>query len=108
MRRKLGRDDRRCGMRLGAGVARDEADDPFDLLGLEAVASVPAAAPEAIEPEATVGIDHDFDDLGVGKRRHDRRPHRRAEHGARSEEHTSEFQSLMRTSYAVFCLKKKK
>src|SRR3546814_14027994 len=29
-----------------------------------------------------------------------RRPHR-------SEEHTSELQSLMRTSYAVFCLKKK-
>src|SRR3546814_8592816 len=31
---------------------------------------------------------------------HDRR-------GARSEEHTSELQSLMRISYAVFCLKKK-
>src|SRR3546814_5796640 len=34
------------------------------------------------------------------------------EHGkagfARSEEHTSELQSLMRISYAVFCLKKKK
>src|SRR3546814_2092983 len=30
-------------------------------------------------------------------------------HGiARSEEHTSELQSLMRISYAVFCLKKKK
>src|SRR3546814_5279186 len=28
--------------------------------------------------------------------------------GGRSEEHTSELQSLMRTSYAVFCLKKKK
>src|SRR3546814_1265997 len=27
--------------------------------------------------------------------------------GDRSEEHTSELQSLMRTSYAVFCLKKK-
>src|SRR3546814_1378533 len=27
---------------------------------------------------------------------------------ARSEEHTSELQSLMRTSYAVFCLKTKK
>src|SRR3546814_2411685 len=27
---------------------------------------------------------------------------------SRSEEHTSEFQSLMRISYAVFCLKKKK
>src|SRR3546814_1455603 len=27
--------------------------------------------------------------------------------GVRSEEHTSELQSLMRNSYAVFCLKKK-
>src|SRR3546814_6013396 len=30
-----------------------------------------------------------------------------AEAGVRSEEHTSELQSLMRISYAVFCLKKK-
>src|SRR3546814_1777620 len=29
------------------------------------------------------------------------------EHSERSEEHTSELQSLMRISYAVFCLKKK-
>src|SRR3546814_7443267 len=29
-------------------------------------------------------------------------------HATRSEEHTSELQSLMRISYAVFCLKKKK
>src|SRR3546814_8107954 len=35
----------------------------------------------------------------IGARRHD---------GWRSEEHTSELQSLMRNSYAVFCLKKKK
>src|SRR3546814_10483864 len=28
--------------------------------------------------------------------------------GGRSEEHTSELESLMRISYAVFCLKKKK
>src|SRR3546814_4541122 len=34
-----------------------------------------------------------------------RRP---GEGGGRSEEHTSELQSLMRISYAVFCLKKKK
>src|SRR3546814_2973195 len=31
-----------------------------------------------------------------------------AEQGIRSEEHTSELQSLMRISYAVICLKKKK
>src|SRR3546814_9543830 len=34
--------------------------------------------------------------------------HRRQPLGLRSEEHTSELQSLMRISYAVFCLKKKK
>src|SRR3546814_3142534 len=33
---------------------------------------------------------------------------RGAARAARSEEHTSELQSLMRISYAVFCLKKKK
>src|SRR3546814_10070209 len=33
---------------------------------------------------------------------------RRALSTSRSEEHTSELQSLMRISYAVFCLKKKK
>src|SRR3546814_2123415 len=31
-----------------------------------------------------------------------------APHATRSEEHTSELQSLMRISYAVFCLQKKK
>src|SRR3546814_13407745 len=31
----------------------------------------------------------------------------RESRGVRSEEHTSELQSLMRSSYAVFCLKKK-
>src|SRR3546814_6579024 len=36
------------------------------------------------------------------------RGQRAADGPHRSEEHTSELQSLMRTSYAVFCLKKKK
>src|SRR3546814_9428703 len=35
-------------------------------------------------------------------------PKIRMPEGLRSEEHTSELQSLMRNSYAVFCLKKKK
>src|SRR3546814_9061637 len=35
-------------------------------------------------------------------------PKRVREPGIRSEEHTSELQSLMRISYAAFCLKKKK
>src|SRR3546814_4234842 len=35
------------------------------------------------------------------------RPTNRRRHGVRSEEHTSELQSLMRISYAVFCLNNK-
>src|SRR3546814_6618775 len=44
------------------------------------------------------------------RKRHDLAVCRGAEKGRlhRSEEHTSELQSLMRISYAVFCLKKKK
>src|SRR3546814_5639394 len=43
--------------------------------------------------------------LAVGRRS---RPRTKAQSTTRSEEHTSELQSLMRTPYAVFCLKKKK
>src|SRR3546814_1104660 len=50
------------------------------------------------------------DGHGAGRGR--ARGHRQARHpqraAHRSEEHTSELQSLMRISYAVFCLKKKK
>src|SRR3546814_4893211 len=53
---------------------------------------------------------------GRGRESAGRQPRRLAAPGAappaarrpRSEEHTSELQSLMRISYAVFCLKKKK
>src|SRR3546814_6393204 len=45
-----------------------------------------------------------LDDVPCGQRRRDRFGERLA---GRSEEHTSELQSLMRISYAVFCLNKK-
>src|SRR3546814_7406963 len=45
---------------------------------------------------------------GAGMGQRYRRPDRMAPARLRSEEHTSELQSLMRISYAVFCLKKKK
>src|SRR3546814_6243392 len=57
----------------------------------------------------------DQDHMAPIRRLLDREDHRgmdaaRATHipTSRSEEHTSELQSLMRISYAVFCLKKKK
>src|SRR3546814_4346061 len=52
--------------------------------------------------------------VGAQQYRHRQREHLRGlpqsrrQAGERSEEHTSELQSLMRISYAVFCLKKKK
>src|SRR3546814_4023295 len=73
-------------------------------------------------PSKMRGSDHDrYDDqpeqgiVGEGRFHPPRRNHagqRRRAHRHigcwRSEEHTSELQSLMRISYAVFCLKKKK
>src|SRR3546814_5234570 len=45
---------------------------------------------------------------GGGNAVHHREPQAAWRCAVRSEEHTSELQSLMRISYAVFCLKKKK
>src|SRR3546814_2439716 len=49
---------------------------------------------------------HRYLRIGAGRRRGDH-PQGRGLRHRRSEEHTSELQSLMRISYAVFCLKKK-
>src|SRR3546814_5761401 len=46
-------------------------------------------------------------DVGDWETGHAADAERRSPAGIRSEEHTSELQSLMRISYAVFCLKKK-
>src|SRR3546814_1270009 len=63
-----------------------------------------------IHRERHVRGDHIFLERGGNDVRH-RLPAeflRRRKRAPRSEEHTSELQSLMRISYAVFCLKKKK
>src|SRR3546814_3157885 len=57
------------------------------------------------EQEADIGEHLPF--AGNGEEQPQRRA-KRVELVERSEEHTSELQSLMRISYAVFCLKKKK
>src|SRR3546814_8040522 len=49
-----------------------------------------------------------FDAVGQEKGEPDGYGRNRSRGPKRSEEHTSELQSLMRISYAVFCLKKKK
>src|SRR3546814_9846098 len=75
---------------LGRGIAARVGDHlQIDVLGDILPGGERRAAPDrVIRPEHAQPVD----------------PRRRLE---RSEEHTSELQSLMRTSYAVFCLKKK-
>src|SRR3546814_9805298 len=63
----------------------------------------PSAAIGALG-DAIAGALGELDGLDAAALREDRR----AKFLARSEEHTSELQSLMRSSYAVFCLTKKK
>src|SRR3546814_3943439 len=72
----------------------NQKEEKHRLLGLRPAGSWPSAAPDRFSDPPT------------------RHPHDEPASPARfllerSEEHTSELQSLMRISYAVFCLKKK-
>src|SRR3546814_4275641 len=80
---------------------RAHADDIADRQFGHALAEIEplfeALAPACADRHSCVGDDDTRKTLGES----------RHETQARSEEHTSELQSLMRISYAVFCLKKK-
>src|SRR3546814_4075187 len=82
------------GRRVYLGVAEQDLDDAdvdaiFEKMGGETVPQRVRSDP-LVDVRGLGGLDDDAVEL------------------ARSEEHTSELQSLMRISYAVFCLKKKK
>src|SRR3546814_4074386 len=109
----LAPDDLVTQLLLARGVARDDIDrqraptlrgfvpDPSIFRDMDAAAARLADA--ALRREAvTVFGDYDVDGATSAATT---RPLPLA---IRSEEHTSELQSLMRISYAVFCLKKKK
>src|SRR3546814_5889963 len=99
------------GLRMALGIAADLdveaavvlAADEFDQVG--GVAEIAGVA-HARGQVAAQRDDAAAADLLVTLQQ--RRQFRAAAAHARSEEHTSELQSLMRISYAVFCLKKKK
>src|SRR3546814_4007127 len=75
------------------GVIRPQmARDPAGGGGLVIKTFVKADG-ESLDRLCRLGLHHGDDQRGID--------------AARSEEHTSELQSLMRISYAVFCLKKK-
>src|SRR3546814_2848224 len=86
-RRRLGGGARGARRRLGLGIERQQKGGRL------------AAKPEAARQRRG----RDSGDKRGAKSTHHGHPH-----SLRSEEHTSELQSLMRISYAVFCLKKKR
>src|SRR3546814_3866290 len=102
--------------RIGAGVELESVGEfrqrrfglvgarPQEFLGARRhdrdriiVEAMPIAERAALEPVMVEFDPHHVEPVKVERMR-----------VARSEEHTSELQSLMRISYAVFCLKKKK
>src|SRR3546814_7529192 len=100
------------GARLGARVVAARADQADkgvvrQVGGVERVAQL-LAQPHR-QPAMMVTIELRDGIGGVGFRGRQDAPGAILQMGTiRSEEHTSELQSLMRISYAVFCLKKKK
>src|SRR3546814_1918093 len=93
--------------RIGIGVRLRMA-----VIGLRLPLSMAAVAQDLVTVTATISAI-----VMLGHRRRRNRDRQRGQAGpydlahrvlVRSEEHTSELQELMRISYAVFCLKKKK
>src|SRR3546814_3970165 len=82
----------RCGARIGVG-AREANDSRSSLGEADDVSPIVDDSRGDGKGAATILLDTDQPSPGSA--------------GERSEEHTSELQSLMRISYAVFCLKKK-
>src|SRR3546814_7517371 len=74
---------------VGAWLLFDQTPVAWVLIVIAFAAGVEASTSQAAAQIGAVYFDQDSEDV------------------ERSEEHTSELQSLMRISYAVFCLKKK-
>src|SRR3546814_1660373 len=84
----------------------------MDAQGDKAILSLPRDSRSPKETVVRSLLAHIAEPIETADRRRMRRRTLRldvaARSATRSEEHTSELQSLMRISYAVFCLKKKK
>src|SRR3546814_2604971 len=91
-------------------VAVVEAEDVLDLLAVAAGDALQVAGVVLRQPAAdatALPADQVHQRVVAEITLHADHAARQQRRAARSEEHTSELQSLMRISYAVFCLKKK-
>src|SRR3546814_9828391 len=86
----------------------DQGDLDDDVVAIQQAAQARLAQIPPWKPEAAKAIREARAQGGGVYLSVDHSPRARVVEIPRSEEHTSELQSLMRISYAVFCLKKKK
>src|SRR3546814_2785880 len=95
-----------CSSDLTAVVKSKMVTVDLEHLSVETVDPKPTKAGLLLSPTGNHGVKRDGDNLVLVDIARGREQ-RLTDDGERSEEHTSELQSLMRISYAVFCLKKK-
>src|SRR3546814_5406492 len=95
----------------GGSIVRDADGEPTGVLKDAAMNAVYAVVPEASPAEIAIALRaamREANENGVTSVQDMSASPDILRAYRRSEEHTSELQSLMRISYAVFCLKKKK
>src|SRR3546814_6499195 len=97
-----------CSSDLLAGHADDKGIiEEIPVIGFFGLGEIEAAAVDRLAARGDIAVV----EMRVMQHQHGMDQEPRADHAGaadhRSEEHTSELQSLMRNSYAVFCLKKK-
>jgi hypothetical protein len=67
-------------MNLGADMVRDKPQDAFPIARRQTLSGIEKSTREPIDPEPTVGVEHDLNDRGVFEPERDRRPKRGAQH----------------------------
>lgn len=77
---QLGGDSRRTGVDFGSDMVGDETDDALAIGRRERFAGVADPAAEAVDPEATIGVEHDLDHRGIGQPPGNGAAERRAQH----------------------------
>ncbi len=73
-------------MNFGPDMMRDEANNPFAVGGRQPLTCVRQPIGQPVDPDASIGIEHDFDDARIFEPRGDRRPQRGAQHARTARE----------------------
>jgi len=67
-------------MNLGADMMRDKSQDAFAIARRQTLSGIGKSTRQPVDPEPTVGVEHNLDDRWVFKPERDRRAKRGAQH----------------------------